>query len=100
MTHYKHAKIEGAELEIRDDLSQLDLEKYTAEYRKLTKNKPAAQVPKVVFDGAIVRAALKSNWLVDVPDKFSVSKSPPRLIRWMSETIDKHYTELVTVPNE
>lgn len=80
--------------ELRDDLTQSDLEKWEDEYNK----KPT----KGRFNdfGAIVRASIVAKWFDECPIKASeVGAQHPRTIAQVARFVDAQYAEFTAVPD-
>lgn len=80
--------------EIRDDITQGDLEKWEAEYNK-TEHKGRA-----TDYGAIVRAAIKANWFDECPYKMNqVNDANPKQVAHVARFIDALYTDIMFIPD-
>ena len=84
----------GIKLFVKENVTQGDLERYAAEYRKFD------HTGVIEHRGAVVRAMWKAGIIIEPTQISDVADMDPRVIRWMSEKLDAYYTELTTIPPE
>lgn len=77
------------------DFSQAQYEKYHGELLKLTKGIDTA----ANSNGAVVRAAIAAGFLSGV-DYDAVANMSPAAVKWLTQKISEHVTEITTVPED
>ncbi len=75
-----------------DELTQRDVERYMAEYRRLTEADNA---------GKVLRAAIAAGWVRDPAMSVDmVEAMKPAAVRWYAGRVDALYAEATTIPPE
>lgn len=93
MTQIVHKKLNvTAELK---DFSQAQYETYHSTLLALTKGIDTA----ANSNGAVVRAAIKAEFLSGIAYE-EVSNLKPAAVKWLTQKISEHVTEITTVPKD
>jgi hypothetical protein len=90
---YEHKKLNlTLVLPDADELTQGEVERYMAEYRRLSGADNA---------GKVLRAAIVAGWVRE-PDMSvdMVEAMKPAAVRWCAAQIDALYVEVITIPPE